>query len=560
MTSVETTHYCLGSVMGPHPFPRIVRDFQSVIGRETRGQCLGAAGPAAGRGRGLRGRREQRRGDVLSVHRRPRRGAGGRRGRRPLRRPGDHAATLCFGRPGILHGSFSYVLQDDDGQTCARAFHLGRPGLPGRGTGAQLLERVGPGQLHQRHRRRGAGGLRRAGPQRGHPPGPGKCPRRGQGHGDGRRAPARRGDRGLPLRPRRQGRGRGRAAARRGDLHRMSAIDDLFARLRKAGAARPSCPLSPPAIRTWISPAAVLRELVGRGSPLCEVGIPYSDPIADGPVIQASYTRALEHQTPPGRHPRHARPARRPSCRRPIVTMVSYAIVYRQGLEAYVAEAQAAGVAGAIVPDLPVEESGPLAKLCRRARFQPDPTGHAHHAPRAGPADRRADHRLHLLRLGDRHHRRAPGAAAGAGRERGLAARQHAAADLHRLRHQPARARAHAGPRGRRADRRLGHRPPHRRGRPQAACGGARRTSANTRPSCWRPWRRSRLGRGAGGAEGDRSMFSVNQWLANATPLGRKMDQSPLIYSFFSSRSPRTSSAVFFSAAHCALSFRQAFL
>src|SRR5210317_2200593 len=40
MASVETTHYCLGSVVGPHPFPRIVRDFQSVIGRETREQCL----------------------------------------------------------------------------------------------------------------------------------------------------------------------------------------------------------------------------------------------------------------------------------------------------------------------------------------------------------------------------------------------------------------------------------------------------------------------------------------------------------------------------------------
>jgi tryptophan synthase alpha chain len=53
----------------------------------------------------------------------------------------------------------------------------------------------------------------------------------------------------------------------------------------------------------------------------------------------------------------------------PLVTMVSYAIVYRHGLERYVADAQAAGVAGAIVPDLPVEEAAGLAKICRAADF-----------------------------------------------------------------------------------------------------------------------------------------------------------------------------------------------
>ena len=67
MSSVETTHYFLGSVVGPHPFPRIVRDFQSVIGRETRAAVPRAAWPAARRCRGLRGRREQRGRHVLSA-------------------------------------------------------------------------------------------------------------------------------------------------------------------------------------------------------------------------------------------------------------------------------------------------------------------------------------------------------------------------------------------------------------------------------------------------------------------------------------------------------------
>jgi tryptophan synthase beta chain len=118
MTSVETTHYCLGSVMGPHPFPRIVRDFQAVIGRETRRQCLDQLGrlpdlvvACVGGGSNAAGMFypfiEDRQVALVGVE------AGGR-----SQKPGDHASTLCFGRPGVLHGSYSYVLQDDDGQTC----------------------------------------------------------------------------------------------------------------------------------------------------------------------------------------------------------------------------------------------------------------------------------------------------------------------------------------------------------------------------------------------------------------------------------------------------------
>jgi tryptophan synthase beta chain len=117
MSSVETTHYCLGSVIGPHPFPRIVRDFQAVIGRETRQQCLEQLGrlpdlvvACVGGGSNAAGMFypliEDRQIELLGVE------AGGR-----SERLGDHAATLNFGRPGVLHGTFSYVIQDDDGQT-----------------------------------------------------------------------------------------------------------------------------------------------------------------------------------------------------------------------------------------------------------------------------------------------------------------------------------------------------------------------------------------------------------------------------------------------------------
>jgi tryptophan synthase alpha chain len=147
----------------------------------------------------------------------------------------------------------------------------------------------------------------------------------------------------------------------------MSQLDHLFAQLRQTGrkAFMPFVTAGDPDLRFT---AEVLRELVGRGATLCELGIPYSDPVADGPVIQASYGRALDKNVKlagifdmlSGLTPELAAP---------VVTMVSYAIVYRHGLEAYVQQAKAAGVSGAIVPDLPVEEAGPLADICRREDF-----------------------------------------------------------------------------------------------------------------------------------------------------------------------------------------------
>jgi tryptophan synthase beta chain len=117
MGSSRTTHYTIGSVVGPHPFPMIVRDFQSVIGRETKAQCLDQIGhlPEAvvacvGGGSNAAGIFTAfiEDAEVALV--------GAEAGGRGLK-PGEHAASLSQGRPGVLHGSFSYVLQDEDGQT-----------------------------------------------------------------------------------------------------------------------------------------------------------------------------------------------------------------------------------------------------------------------------------------------------------------------------------------------------------------------------------------------------------------------------------------------------------
>jgi tryptophan synthase alpha chain len=147
----------------------------------------------------------------------------------------------------------------------------------------------------------------------------------------------------------------------------MSAIDDLFCRLRAEGrkAFMPFLTAGYPDLEFT---ADVIRTLDQHGCSMCELGIPYSDPIADGPVIQASYTRALEQGVKLAQIFEMLR-GLTPELSMPIVTMLSYAIVFRHGLEAYVRDAKAAGVSGAIIPDLPVDESAVLAEICRREDF-----------------------------------------------------------------------------------------------------------------------------------------------------------------------------------------------
>ena len=135
MASVETTHYILGSVVGPHPFPMLVRDFQAVIGDETIDQCkkqlqrmpdlvvacVGGGSNAAGMFYPF-----VRDTDVPLVGIE----AGGRDDG-----PGNHASSLTFGSPGVLHGSYSYVLQDEDGQTAD--VHSASAGLDYPGVGPE---------------------------------------------------------------------------------------------------------------------------------------------------------------------------------------------------------------------------------------------------------------------------------------------------------------------------------------------------------------------------------------------------------------------------------------
>jgi len=143
MASFEHTHYIIGSVVGPHPFPVIVRDFQSVIGVEARRQVLEAEGrlpdllvACVGGGSnsiGLFYPFLQDEGVRMVGVEAGGLGAGA----------GQHAATLLYGAPGVLHGSKSYVLQDEDGQTSP--VHSVAAGLdyPGVGPEHSWLKELG---------------------------------------------------------------------------------------------------------------------------------------------------------------------------------------------------------------------------------------------------------------------------------------------------------------------------------------------------------------------------------------------------------------------------------
>jgi tryptophan synthase alpha chain len=147
----------------------------------------------------------------------------------------------------------------------------------------------------------------------------------------------------------------------------MNPIDSLFARLRSQGR-KAFIPFLTAGDPDLAATARLARTLAGHGAHLLEIGFPYSDPIADGPVIQASYTRALER----GVRVEDIFAAVRQFdlAETPLAAVVSYSLIHRRGAETFLAQAAAAGFSGAIVPDLPFEESEALSRLAAVRDFK----------------------------------------------------------------------------------------------------------------------------------------------------------------------------------------------
>ena len=161
VTNVETTHYILGSVAGPHPYPMLVRDFQAIIGKETRTQCQEKWGglpdillACVGGGSNAMGLFHE------FVNEPSVRLIG-------VEAAGEgvdsekHAATLTQGRPGVLHGAMSYLLQDNDGQVIEA--HSVSAGLdyPGVGPEHSYLKDSGRAEYHAVTDQDAIAGLRR---------------------------------------------------------------------------------------------------------------------------------------------------------------------------------------------------------------------------------------------------------------------------------------------------------------------------------------------------------------------------------------------------------------
>ena len=151
VASVETTHYCLGSAMGPHPFPWMVREFQRVVGDEARAQCralLDGDDPdvvvaCVGGGSNAIG-------TFTALHRHRRRGSSASRRAGSGSSPAITARRSSRGVPGVVHGMRSLFLQDEYGQVLEATSISAGLDYPGVGPEHAMLAAHGPGRVLRR--------------------------------------------------------------------------------------------------------------------------------------------------------------------------------------------------------------------------------------------------------------------------------------------------------------------------------------------------------------------------------------------------------------------------
>ena len=143
VTNIETTFYLIGSAVGPHPYPRIVRDFQSIIGEEAREQIFAQEGRLPDKVIACVGGGSNAIGIFYPFADSPQVQLIGIEAGGASLAPGEHAATLVAGSPGVLHGSYSYLLQNEDGQVLNT--HSISAGLdyPGVGPEHSYMKEVG---------------------------------------------------------------------------------------------------------------------------------------------------------------------------------------------------------------------------------------------------------------------------------------------------------------------------------------------------------------------------------------------------------------------------------
>ena len=363
VANVGDTYYLLGSALGSHPYPMMVRDFQKIIGEEARGQILKSAGrlpdaiyACVGGGSNAIGIFHAFVPDagveLIGVE------AGGRGDG-----PGQHAARFRGGSPGVLQGAFSYLLQDEDGQVSST--HSVSAGLDYAMIGpehawlhdlsraeyvaasdeealaaAKLLSRTEGHHPRARIRARGRRGREaRPGSRRQDLPGERFRPRR-QGH------------RYLPREL--QGAGRG--------MTRIGRLFECLKREKRKGLIAYITAGDPHPDRT----PSLVDALVRGGAELIELGVPFSDPVADGPVIQRAGDRAIAAGTNLARVLEIASKIRERSDV-PLLLFTYLNPVLRYGLERLAHDAAKSGIDGCLLTDASVEEAEAYVAAMRAA-------------------------------------------------------------------------------------------------------------------------------------------------------------------------------------------------
>ena len=371
VATVETSHYLLGSVMGPHPYPWMVRELHRVIGDEAREQC-----------RELLGRDP----DVV---------------------------TACVGGGSNAIGLFSGFAELPDVELVGRGAGGRRRGrrtaCPASCTArSRTCSRTSTGRWSRRSRSRPASTTRASAPSTPTSPRPGgpatrrsptpRCSTRSAcwPAPRGSSPPSSRPTRSAwvlrardelagqrrdpqPVRPRRQGRRPGR-----GDPRWLSVEPRLEAHLRDARAtAGASCSSRTSPAGSGDDWTEVVRAFAAAGADAIEVGIPFSDPVMDGPTIQEASEVALDQGANLGAILTALRDV---DAGVPLVVMTYVNLVFHAGYERFAAEAVAAGVAGVILPDLPMEEVGEWEPPRRRRRARHRAARLAAHARRPAGA------------------------------------------------------------------------------------------------------------------------------------------------------------------------------
>ena len=357
VTNVHNTFYCIGTVAGPHPYPMMVRDFQSIIGIETRKQmqeaegrlpdslvaCIGGGSNAMGLFHPFL---DDPSVEIFGVE------AAGH-GLTQL-----HAASIAGGRPGVLHGNRTYLLMDDDGQI--QDAHSISAGLdyPGIGPEHSWLHETGRVTYLSATDDEALAAFQLLSRLEG------IIPALEPAHAIAKvmeLAPKRprdhlmvvnlsgRGDKDVPQVARNP----------EGQEEVTTRIDARFAELAKQGRS---------AFVTFLmagdpDPATsldIIKALPKAGADIIEIGMPFTDPMADGPSIQAAGLRALKAGMTLKKTLEMVRGFRKDDDATPLVLMGYYNPIYIYGVDKFLADAKTAGVDGLIIVDLPPEEDTEL--------------------------------------------------------------------------------------------------------------------------------------------------------------------------------------------------------